>query len=605
MNLRTRRVSRALLGTLGFAVTVAGAGAGCGGSHNNYPDSSVHFDARPGTGGGSGDAGVRPTPVVGDGVTTLASGAAFLVGVGDDSCTNQDPPSGDRWCAFTMPSNFIGGDDLWVINVTKAAAGTPIKCDVSDLNCLLLSSTLYTGDLTLHSFFGDTLIFYAEAGQTTAAAYAWRPGMISARRLTTNALPGGCAGNQMTDAVRCLQNPDSTTVTGQTTFDLSAGFVTTGGTGPLPKVTTFIATLTTDPATSAAAPPARYRANLSSDGTWIAWSARPAPATPETLVAQKIGDASTRVTVAQDVSRWVFSRDGNSLYWLKSFNYDPASPLGTLQSTPFPVPPAGTAPTVTTIRPNVAFFAPTGDTGLLVLGALNSGAGQLSVIADSAQPSQVKVLDEAVSQPLSVSLDGRDVVYSRSGLDLLANGVDFASECTMTTNAAALPFGTFSNPPSTVFWVKPDATTGNYLGYYTNAANCQSKMFATGLWTWAPVKDQGLVYGDEVFIDNLGNVDDVTLRYASLTGGVLPAAGTAIQQRANPTFALVLPYVSAVVYTINAGGDTDGIYLGGNLPFPAATPPPPPLQHPDAGVGQLDSANPGNDGGGDASDGGG
>src|SRR5262249_34385907 len=206
-----------------------------------------------------------------------------------------------------------------------------------------------------------------------------------------------------------------------------------------------------------------------------------------------------------DVSRWAFSRDGHSLYWLKSFNYDPASPLGTLQSTPFPVPAAGTAPTVTTIRPSVAFFAPVGDSGLLLLGALNSttGAGQLSLIIDSTQSSTPKVLDESVTQPLSVSLDGRDVVYSRSGTDLLANGVDFGSECSMTTNAAALPFGTFSDPPSTVFWVKPDMATGNYLGYYTSAANCQNRPFATGLWTWTPVKDQGLVYGDEVFIDNV------------------------------------------------------------------------------------------------------
>ena len=80
----------------------------------------------------------------------------------------------------------------------------------------------------------------------------------------------------------------------------------------------------------------------------------------------------------------------------------------------------------------------------------------------------------------------------------------------MTTNAAALPFGTFSDPTSTVFWVGRDGTTGNYLGYYTNAANCQSRMFTVGLWVWEPVKDQGLIYGDEVFFDTVGNID-VTL----------------------------------------------------------------------------------------------
>ena len=45
-----------------------------------------------------------------------------------------------------------------------------------------------------------------------------------------------------------------------------------------------------------------------------------------------------------------------------------------------------------------------------------------------------------------------------------------------------------------------------------------------------------------------------------------------IQERANPTFAMMLPYLSAVVYTVNTGGATDGIYLRGDLPFPATTP---------------------------------
>ena len=35
-----------------------------------------------------------------------------------------------------------------------------------------------------------------------------------------------------------------------------------------------------------------------------------------------------------------------------------------------------------------------------------------------------QVLDEMVGELLSLSLNGRDVVYTRSGLDLFANGVD-------------------------------------------------------------------------------------------------------------------------------------------------------------------------------------
>ncbi len=608
MKLRARGGCRIILGTLGFAVAVLFAGGGCGGgSHNNYPDSSVHFDASADR-GNTADTATRPTPAIGDGVTTLASGAALLIGIGDDSCTNQDPPSGDRWCAFTMPSSFLGGSDLWVINASKAAAGTPIHCDVSDLNCLLLTSTLYTGDLTVHSFFGDTLIFYADVGQTTASAYAWRPGMTSARRVSSNAPPNGCVGHPTTDAVRCLQNPDSTTVTGQTTLDLTAGYVTVGGNTLLPKVATLIAALSTDPVSTTVTQPAHYRTGFSSDGVWLAWSARPAPDGTETLMMQKIGDDSTRVSVASDVSRWTFSRDGKTLYWMKSFNYNPTAPLGTLQSTPFPVPAAGTAPTVTTIQPNVSFFSPAGDTGLVLLGASTNGAAQLSVMADSAQPSQAKVLDTGVTQLASLSRDGHDVVYTKSGLDLYANGLDLGSACTLTAAADATPFGTFSDPPSMVFWIKPDATIGNYVGYYTSLANCQNQMFTLGFWVWAPVKDQGLIYGDEVFFDNNGNAD-VTLRYASLTNGALPTSGTPIQQRANPTFALLLPYLSAVVYTINAGGDTDGIYLKGDLPFPATTPPAPPLQHPDAGVGPPEAgagagADAGSDGGSDASDGG-
>jgi hypothetical protein len=574
MDLWTRGGRRAILGTIGLVV--AAAVAGCGGSHNSYPDASVFFDARPDT-GNTVDAGVRPPPPVGDGVKLLAPGPALLVGIGSDSCTNQDPPSGDRWCAFALPSTFLGGTDLWAINVTHAMAapGGQIHCDVSDLDCLLLTSTLYAGDLTVHGFFGDTLVYYADTGQSVGSAFAWRPGMTAARRLSSNVPLGLCTGQAKGDAVRCLQNPDGTTVAGQTSLDLTAGNVSVGGNAALPKVVTLIATLTTDPpSTATVQQPVKYRAGFSPDGTWIAWSARPTPTGVETLMAQKLGDDSTRVVVAADVSRWLFSRDGAKLYWLKSFNYSATAPLGTLQMTDFPPPPAGTPPTVDTLAPNVSFFTSAGDKGLLFLGAQNAAGAAVSLLPDRAQVGQTKIIDSAVTQLTSLSRDGRAVVYSRSGLDLFAGGLDLATPCTLTAGADNSPFGTLSDPPTTAFWVKPDATLGQLVGNYTNLATCQTHQFASDLGVWDNVKDQGIVFGDGVVFDTAGNAD-MTLRYASFTNGALPTSGTVIQERVNPNYSLLLPYVSAVVFTVNAGGGTDGIYVKPDLPFPVTTPSPP------------------------------
>ena len=571
MHLWTGGGRRAILGTIGLVA--AAAVAGCGGSHNSYPDASVFFDGRPDNGGAGG--AVRPPPPVGDGVKVLAPGPALLIGIGSDSCTSQDPPSGDRWCAFALPSTFLGGTDLWAINVTHAIAGKQIRCDVSDLDCLLLTSTLYSGDLTVHGFVGDTLVYYADTGQSVGSAYAWRPGMTAARRLSSNVPLGLCTGQAKGDAVRCLQNPDSTTVVGQTSLDLTAGNISVGGTAPLPKVATLIATLTTDPPSSATVQqPVKYRAGFSPDGTWIAWSARPTPTSAETLMAQKVGDDTTRVVVAEDVSRWIFSRDGAKLYWLKSFNYSATTPLGNLQMTDFPPPPAGTPPTVAPLAANVSVFTSAGDKGLLFLGAQGTAGAAVSLLADRAQPSQAKVIDSAVTQLTGLSRDGRAVVYSRSGLDLFAGGLDLATPCTLTAGADNSPFGTLSDPPTTAFWVKPDAVLNQLVGNYTNLATCQTQKFASDLGVWDNIKDQGIVFGDGVVVDTTGNAD-MTLRYSSFTNGALPASGTAIQQRVNPTYSLLLPYANAVVFTVNAGGGTDGIYVKPDLPFPVTIPSPP------------------------------
>src|SRR5262245_52894926 len=58
-----------------------------------------------GTGGMGVDAG---PPTMGVGSRMIVPGPLLLVGSGQNSCTNQAPAGGDRWCAVAMPSTLSG-----------------------------------------------------------------------------------------------------------------------------------------------------------------------------------------------------------------------------------------------------------------------------------------------------------------------------------------------------------------------------------------------------------------------------------------------------------------------------------------------------------------
>src|SRR5258708_727590 len=126
MNPKARRLALVALSAPLIAGTI-----GCGGG-KSYPDAKVDFDAQPDGSGGStakdaADAVTTP-PTIGPGGKVLVKGSIDLIGSGPDTCTNQVPPSGDRWCGFARPSAILGANELWVINVTQSAPATPITC---------------------------------------------------------------------------------------------------------------------------------------------------------------------------------------------------------------------------------------------------------------------------------------------------------------------------------------------------------------------------------------------------------------------------------------------------------------------------------------------
>ena len=72
----------------------------------------------------------------------------------------------DRWCAFFVaPSAAALDGALFVVNVSKAAAGVSITCGGKDANCLKLTDTLAQDRIHPSLFQGDNLLSTTDPGR--------------------------------------------------------------------------------------------------------------------------------------------------------------------------------------------------------------------------------------------------------------------------------------------------------------------------------------------------------------------------------------------------------------------------------------------------------
>ncbi|HET6284773.1 MAG TPA: hypothetical protein VFH73_27705 [Polyangia bacterium] len=570
------------LGTFVAALAMVTVAA-CGSSAKQSPDASPGVDGNQDRGGFDGiaptdgplptvDVPPRPEPQMGAGSRLLVKEPdAILVGNGQNSCTNQVPASGDRWCAFTKPSSFLGLDDLWVINVSKAAEGKTISCTGSDVNCLRLTSALFTGDITLHGFDGDSLIYYAEntGGMTfLGTVYAWRPGWTQPRKIT-NGTGVICGGHPTSDSAYCFGNRDDK-VADQVSYDLNAGQLKDADVSILPKVESLLFAHKDD-----VMGVRKFQASLSPAGDYIAWSARLTPTGVETLKVQKVGDDSTRKIVATDVSRWAISPDQQKWYWLKAFNYDTkGNTAGTLEMAAFP---DGAGPA--TLVADVGDFDSAGPKGIMYRSGFAVGKADLKLLGDRDDVAgSTKALDSGVIAVWGRTKDGQSALYSKqiSGVldqlfDMYISTPAAAAPCLLTGSTLAPPVGTFSEMGQTAVWAKYDEIADTFHGYYTNVSSCASGKFATNILSWASVADEGYIYLD----DSTDGVE-ATIRFNQVTNGMFPARGTVVQTRASTVFGPLLPALPAVIYTVTLPDDKakNGIYINTSLPFTSLVPAP-------------------------------
>jgi hypothetical protein len=534
-------------------------------------------------------------------------GKVTLLGSGISSCTHQTPSPGDRWCAVSRASE-LGREQLWVINVTAASAGTPVECTGTDPNCILLTDNLWTGTPTVgptypyaHAFDGDTLIFHANAKSAATELYqgpiySWRPGWPAPRQISTD--KGVlCQAHLQGLAAWCIDNiePDDTK---ELEFDLLAGPLPATPNAKLPRIDRIHPTRFNDVS--------KWDVGFSRDGSQFCYSTGRTADDGENLWcfatanlpanAVAVGTRNTTPMVA-DAANWQISRDSQKLYYLKDFNYSEAgNPDGVLTMVDYP-----TAANPVALAESVGGYVllsdgTNTDKGVAILTEVAQKRGAFRFIRDRNAPANVVTIASTVASA-SISQDLRYTYFSKK-IDAQTNlrdayvarnneatAVKVAPTCTLQSKTTTDSWGSpFLAKSGLVFWVDDvDSNVFSGKGMVANPADCSNKVqFAKDLDFWFTVNDEGIIYSDDL------DIDVVSLRYLRTTDGKTwptGGAGLPLQKQASRVYGMSLPKYDMLIVEMNQGFPSDGLYYA-KLPFgsPIVTPA-------DAGVADAGTAD--------------
>jgi hypothetical protein len=484
------------------------------------------------------------------GTRQLVAGPVALIGSGPDSCANETGATGDRWCAFVVPTKTAGRSELWVLDATRVAAGADVKCDGTDPSCVRIA----TDALHLDSagsldggFAGDTLLYRRGPDATLADGpiWAWRPGWASGRELVTGT-GTACFASPMRATVFCLASPPAA-ADGTEASALTAGDLDDPAGGPLALVDTIV----THAASDTPGDSSDLELGFSPDGAYVAWSTTGLPSA-QGLKVQKIGDTIAPLSVTTGVSHWQMSGDGAAWLWLRGYMDDIIRPSGTLETAAFP---AGAG--VTTLATGVGDYQPVGDKGVLYLSGYADQVGALRYMPDRAAPETNTLLDTGVRSVVTRSADASTVIYSKVvtavGEDLFAWAANMPAPCTLTSTPSAFSFAKLMAADHVVVWAQRDVISQAISGAETSLASCETKAFGPDLLYSVPANDDRLLYLDGAS-DQASNG---TLRVAGIGGGA-PSGDAPLQRGVDAVLAPVAP--NAVLYTI-ASDASGGLYV--------------------------------------------
>jgi hypothetical protein len=533
---------------------------GCGGGSSSKPDagglggsggglggSGLAGAGGPGTGGSVG-GGAMPT-----GTRVLQGTEAALLDLGAP-CTNEEGATGDRWCAIIAPSPLMPTNAaLFVVNVTKVAAGTPVTCGQTDANCLKLTDTF--GENADHPamFRGDTLVYY---DATTATPFGWRAGMTAGKALATldSDADAFCVPSAKGTAVYCvrlLPTAMQTDPSNVVLVDVLAGHLEDAATPPLARIDTVIAASASDQTVT------HFQVGFPVPGSeTIAWSARTSASGAEVLKIQTLGNDTSRATVATGINSWQVSPDGARWYWLT--NISEATGVGAVQSAPFP---AGASPLA--LASNVTQFENPTPSSLLVIDT----AKNLTFIADPGSPSAIgRSLDTGVTSFLAFDGKGtvayvKTIVSNSDGsvkaTDLFVKKTDGTGACALTSMSDAYPFAfDFTASGAAAAWGQRTITSAAMQ--YTRFSDCvKMTVGANAVFFVQTIGDKGIVYLDG--LDSALGVATAKLRGIAADGALSADPALVVSGQVG---SLTVPAgTDMLVYSVNGGGNDDGVYV--------------------------------------------
>jgi hypothetical protein len=571
-------VADAGIGDVAAALDGAGGdvgGAGGGEAGGAGGDASP-FDA-PAPSGLPLPPGVRPP-------TRFLDTGAGLTGLGYTGCSHDWPlgvgggaaSKSDRWCAFMKKA--AAGTELWVVNVTRIAAGEAAPCDGSSAGCRRLTESLWTSPAVVggpvhpfaHEFYGDTLLYYADAlsadGQLhRGPVYVWRPGWAQPRRISGPHAIACWLHPRAVPLAYCLDDLTGS-ATQPTTFDLRAGPI---GDGSADVVLPSLGSV--HPYRNGNIP-AMQAAFTSAGDRFLFSSADPDPSVEalRIIATDQIGKTAP-TEILRDATSWQVAHSEQGIYFSRE-----RGEQRTLLYADFPS--GGNATELATnVHAYLVLGAGDRDLGLAFVTQLDPTHIGLRLLRDLRQPATATTVfslpDDDMIEALELSPDTRFTAWADGGFNLRVVRNSDLTVCDLNTERRHDAFSpAYLKSAGLVFW--RETSDSNQFddrldGWYANPDGCTGKRrFAYGVDFLLPVGDKALLFGDEFD----GREFTVTLKYASLAGGLQsdwPAGAVRIRGGVdNTSVFMVGEDPRLLVFRVRAGGPTqEGTYVFGPAPF--------------------------------------